>query len=128
MDELLRKIGIKEMGARLKSVRQLIGLSQTEVANETDTTQLTISKMERGESVLSSKFLAVLLFYSQSVSMDYLFGKEFDPADPNLMNKNYSLNSVVKQKLILLKEDMDKGITQLKDLWDEQIEGTIELM
>ena len=116
------------MGARLKSVRQLIGLSQTEVASETDTTQLTISKMERGESVLSSKFLAVLLFYSQSVSMDYLFGKDFDPADPNLMNKNYSLNSVVKQKLILLKEDFDKGISQLKEHSIEQMEDSIGLI
>ena len=128
MDEWIREIGIKEMGARLKWVRQRLALTQTEVANEIGSTQLAISKMERGECVRSPSFLAVLLFYSQSVSMDYLFGKNFDPSDPGLMDKDYALASVVRQKLVLLKEDLDKGLSELKGHCDEQLDASIELI
>ena len=40
MDELIKNVDVKEMGRRFKLVRQRLGLTQTEVANELDTTQL----------------------------------------------------------------------------------------
>ena len=36
MDELIKNVDVKEMGRRFKLVRQRLGLTQTEVANELD--------------------------------------------------------------------------------------------
>lgn len=79
-----------ELGRRLKVVRQKLGLSQTDVAKEINSSQLTISKAERGENILSSSFLAILLFYAQSVNVDLLLRKRFNSTDENLMNKDFS--------------------------------------
>ena len=48
MDELIKNVDVKEMGRRFKLVRQRLGLTQTEVANELDTTQLMIHRIEKG--------------------------------------------------------------------------------
>ena len=45
MDELIKNVDVKEMGRRFKLVRQRLGLTQTEVANELDTTQLMIHRI-----------------------------------------------------------------------------------
>lgn len=121
-------VTVKELGKRLKLVRQKLGLSQSEVAKEINSSQLTISKVERGENVLSSSFLSILLFYSQSVNIDFLLRKEFDPSNELLLNKNFSANSVVKQKLSGLRSDLDEKIDDLRKHYEEQINGSIDLL
>lgn len=121
-------VTVKEIGKRLKLVRQKLGLSQSEVAKEINSSQLTISKVERGENVLSSSFLSILLFYSKSVNIDFLLKKEFDPSNELLLNKNFSANSVVKQKLSGLQSDLNIKIDDLKKHYEEQITGSIDLL
>lgn len=121
-------VTVKELGKRLKLVRQKLGLSQSEVAKEINSSQLTISKVERGENVLSSSFLSILLFYSKSVNIDFLLRKEFDPSNEILLNKNFSANSVVKQKLSGLRSDLDEKIDDLRKHYEEQINGSIDLL
>lgn len=121
-------VTVKELGKRLKLVRQKLGLSQSEVAKEINSSQLTISKIERGENVLSSSFLSILLFYSKSVNIDFLLRKEFDPSNELLLNKNFSANSVVKQKLSGLRSDLDEKIDDLRKHYEEQINGSIDLL
>ena len=128
MIELLDTIDVKEIGKRLRLIRQKLGLSQTEVANEIGSSQLTISKIERGENVLSSSFLDALLFYSQSVNMDLLLRKKFDPADDDLMNKNFSEKSIVREKLLMMQEDFNQKITDMQSACNEQITNSIELL
>ena len=72
MDELIKNVDVKEMGRRFKLVRQRLGLTQTDVANELDTTQLMIHRIEKGENILSPMFLALILFYSE-IYLDYSF-------------------------------------------------------
>ena len=121
-------VTVKELGKRLKLVRQKLGLSQSEVAKEINSSQLTISKVERGENVLSSSFLSILLFYSKSVNIDFLLRKEFDPSNEILLNKNFSAHSVVKQKLSGLRSDLDEKIDDLRKHYEEQINGSIDLL
>lgn len=121
-------VTVRELGKRLKLVRQKLGLSQSEVAKEINSSQLTISKVERGENVLSSSFLSILLFYSKSVNIDFLLRKEFDPSNELLLNKNFSANSVVKQKLSGLRSDLDEKIDDLRKHYEEQINGSIDLL
>ena len=94
MDELIKNVDVKEMGRRFKLVRQRLGLTQTEVANELDTTQLMIHRIEKGDNILSPLFLATILFYSRSVSLEGLLGKNFDIEDESLFSKDYAVATI----------------------------------
>ena len=42
MDELIKNVDVKEMGRRFKLVRQRLGLTQTDVANELERISLSL--------------------------------------------------------------------------------------
>ena len=105
MDELVKNVDVKEMGRRFKLVRQRLGLTQTEVAKELDTTQLMIHRIEKGDNILSPMFLALILFYSRSVSLEGLLGKNFDIEDESLFSKDYAVNTIVKAKLNAIRDE-----------------------
>lgn len=119
---------MKEIGRRLKLIRQKLRLSQTEVAKEINGSQLTVSKIERGENVLSSSFLAILLFYSESVNIDLLLNKKFDPADDDLMNKNFSAKSIIREKLLMMQKDLNEKINSMQSSCNEQITNSIDML
>lgn len=128
MEEIQKVIDMKELGRRLKLIRQHLGLTQTEVGNQLNTSQLMVYRIEKGENVLSPLLLSMLCFYSQSVSMDYLFSKNFNIDDENAFNKDYALNSVVKAKLNEMKEDIINQMTKTQEEMKEQLEMTIDLL
>lgn len=116
MDEHLNNLDLVEMGRRFAAIRKHLGLSQTEVANEIGTFQITISKIESGNNIMSPVYLKMLVFYSQTVSMDKLFEKEFDINDPDLFNKKYAVGTVIKARLAAIRkemEDKEERISQL---------------
>ena len=89
MDEHLSNLDLVEMGRRFAAIRKHLGLSQTDVANEIGTFQITISKIESGSNIMSPVYLKLLVFYSQTVSLDKLFERDFDIKNPDLFNKKY---------------------------------------
>ena len=116
MDEHLNNLDLVEMGRRFAAIRKHLGLSQTEVADEIGTFQITISKIERGNNIMSPVYLKMLVFYSQTVSMDKLFEKVFDINDPDIFNKKYAVGTVIKARLAAIRkemEDKEERISQL---------------
>ena len=116
MDEHLSNLDLVEMGRRFAAIRKHLGLSQTNVADEIGTFQITISKIESGNNILSPVYLKMLVFYSQTVSMDKLFEREFDIDDPDLFNKKYAVGTVIKARLAAIRkemEDKEERISQL---------------
>lgn len=119
MNEFVQKLDMKTLGERLQKVRMHLKLKQSDVAEEIGCALLTISRMERGET--STSLLPLLAFYSQSVSLDVLFGKSFDPEDEALYNKNPAMESHVKARLQLLEEDIKKHITNKQKEFDVNV-------
>ena len=119
---------MKELGLRFKLIRQRLGMTQTEVGNQLNTSQLMVYRIEKGENVLSPLLLSMLCFYSKSVSMDYLFSKNFNIDDENVFNKDYALNSIVKEKLKLLKEDVIHQMQKSQDDIKRVLESAVELL
>lgn len=116
MDEHLNNLDLVEMGRRFAAIRKHLGLSQTDVADEIGTFQITISKIESGNNIMSPVYLKMLVFYSQTVSMDKLFEKEFDINDPDIFNKKYAVGTVIKARLAAIRkemEDKEERISQL---------------
>lgn len=71
---------IKNVGERLKNVRHYLRMTQRQVAEETNTSVLTVSKVENGNAVSSNSFIRLMCFYAQYISVDCLLAKEFSIA------------------------------------------------
>ena len=123
MNEFVQKLDMKTLGERLQKVRMHLKLKQTDVAEEIGCASLTISRMERGETSTS---LLPLVFYSQSVSLDVLFGKAFDPEDEALYSKNPAMESHVKARLQLLQEDATEYIKNMQKEYDVNVRELID--
>ena len=119
MNEFVQKLDMETLGERLSKVRMHLKMKQSEVADEIGCASQTISRMERGET--STSLLPLLAFYSQSVSLDVLFGKSFDPEDEALYNKNPAMESHVKARLQLLEEDIKKHIANKQKEFDVNV-------
>jgi transcriptional regulator with XRE-family HTH domain len=128
MEEIQKVIDMKELGRRFKLIRQRLGMTQTEVGKQLNTTQLMICRVEKGENVLSPLLLSLLAFYSQSVSMDYLFSRIFDIDDENVFNKDFALNSIVKAKLNSLRDDVLGKLGKTEEEIRSQLDAAVELL
>lgn len=124
MNEFVQKLDMKVLGDRLQKVRQHLKMKQSEVAEEVGCAPLTISRMERGET--STSLLPLLAFYSQSISMDLLFAKAFDPEDEVLYSKDPALESHVKARLQLLQSDATEYIKNLQKEYDVNVKKLID--
>ena len=119
---------MKELGLRFKLIRQRLGMTQTEVGNQLNTSQLMVYRIEKGENVLSPLLLSMLCFYSKSVSMDYLFSKNFNIDDENVFNKDYALNSIVKAKLSNLRDELVGKLNQAENDIKQQLDAAVDLL
>ena len=128
MEEIQKVIDMKELGRRFKLIRQRLGMTQTEVGKQLNTTQLMICRVEKGKNVLSPLLLSLLAFYSQSVSMDYLFSRIFDIDDENVFNKDFALNSIVKAKLNSLRDDVLGKLGKTEEEIRSQLDAAVELL
>lgn len=124
MNEFVQKLDMKVLGDRLQKVRQHLKMKQSEVAEEVGCAPLTISRMERGET--STSLLPLLAFYSQSISMDLLFAKAFNPEDEALYSKDPALESHVKARLQLLQSDATEYIKNLQKEYDVNVKKLID--
>lgn len=66
------------LGDRLRQIRKLTGLTQKQLAETTQTSQTAISRLENGEEVNASMLMAILLYFGQTFSLDYIFNEDFD--------------------------------------------------
>jgi len=128
MEERQKNIDMKELGRRFKLIRQHLGLTQTEVAKQLETSQLMVYRIEKGESILSPLLLSTILFYSQSVSLEALFAKNFDIEDENVFDKKYAINSIVKAKLSLLRDEVVNQLSLTQKEIKEQLDAANELL
>lgn len=112
---------MKVLGKRLQKVRQHIGLKQSEVAAEIGCAPLTISRMERGGT--STSLLPLLVYYSQTIDLNLLFGHEFNPDEEAVYNKNASLQTLVKGRLKNLE---DEATSRFSSLQEEYKKGVTE--
>lgn len=69
---------MKEMGKRLKALRESIGISQAKMAEAIDSTQSSINRYENGQSTPSVEMLCRYADFFD-VSLDYIFARTDKP-------------------------------------------------
>lgn len=118
----------EKLGNRLKNVRRYLMMTQQEVAEQTDISIITISKIEHDKVVNSDSFLRLLLFYSNYISADFLFAKDFNVADADNYTKSFSLNTIVKAKIEVIREEFEKELSKLKSEYIQKLTETANLL
>jgi transcriptional regulator with XRE-family HTH domain len=118
----------EKIGKRLKSVRQYLIMTQLQVAEATNLPVITISKIEHDKAVNSDSFIQLLLFYSNYISMDFLLAKDFNLADADRYTKSFSLNTVVKAKMEMIREEIDRDLSNIKKNYLQKLSDTIDLL
>lgn len=118
----------EKIGKRLKSVRQYLIMTQLQVAEATNLPVITISKIEHDKAVNSDSFIQLLLFYSNYISMDFLLAKDFNLADADRYTKSFSLNTVVKAKMEMIREEIDKDLSNVRKNYLQKLSDTIDLL
>ena len=118
----------EKLGNRLKNVRRYLMMTQQEVAEQTDVSVITISKIEHDKVVNSDSFLRLLLFYSNYISADFLFAKDFNVADADNYTKSFSLNTIVKAKIEVIREELEKELSKLKSEYIQKLTETANLL
>ena len=127
-DIVVKTIDVKEMGMRFKLIRQKLGITQTNLAEQLGTSQVMIYRIEKGEKIMSSLFLKLVLFFSPHVSLDALFAKQFDIEDERIFSKDYSVNTIVKERLAALREEMTAKLSEAEKKVGEELDSTIGLL
>lgn len=128
MNDIVKTIDVKEMGMRFKLIRQKLGITQTNLAEQLGTSQVMIYRIEKGEKIMSSLFLKLVLFFSPHVSLDALFAKQFDIDDERVFSKDYSVNTIVKERLATLREEITAKISEAEKKLGEELDSTIGLL
>lgn len=118
----------EKLGNRLKNVRRYLIMTQQEVAEQTNVSVITISKIEHDKVVNSDSFLRLFLFYSNYISADFLFAKDFNVADADNYTKSFSLNTIVKAKIEVIREEFEKELSKLKSEYIQKLTETANLL
>ena len=123
----------KEFGRRLQAVRHKLGLTQSEVAEKVGVGFLTISRMERGDSVSSSTLMKILNLYSPAVSLNALFADNFPENVEDVFKENrievpisYMANQA--ENLYKLVKDMNDAFEYGRNNLLPRLESTIKLL
>ena len=123
----------KEFGRRLQAVRHKLGLTQSEVAEKVGVGFLTISRMERGDSVGSSTLMKVLNLYSPAVSLNALFADNFPENVEDVFKENrievpISYMADQAENLYKLVKDMNDAFEYGRNNLLTRLESTIKLL
>ncbi len=108
---------LKTLGSRFKEIRLMFGLTQAELAAKMGVTQLTVTRMENGTSISAGALLQFLHFYRQHVSIDVLLDDKawnITSQDKDMLMRKPHMNSIVHEKLDVMKGQMEKNIAEVK--------------
>jgi transcriptional regulator with XRE-family HTH domain len=121
-------ITVEEIGKRIKDVRTYLLMTQQQVADITGLTVFVISKIETGKATMGEPFIRLLDFCSNYISLDFLFTKDFSIGDADNYVKSFSLNSVVKARIDMIRLEANSSLEKTRKLLEQQLNDTASLL
>nr|MBQ4455925.1 helix-turn-helix domain-containing protein [Clostridia bacterium] len=109
---------VKKTGARVRYVRSLLDMTQTEVAEMTGLTKTCVSRMEGGKAVTAASLLKLLVFYSEYVRIDVMLSDDMWEAavtEGDIMIKDKAVSSVLEAKLAATEKGILKAIQKTRN-------------
>lgn len=123
-----KELSMKDIGERFSNVRHYMLFSQKHIAEQIGTTVAAVSKIENGKNVNADVFFRMLQYYGQYISIDFLLAKDFSVANADNYVKSFSLNTVVKAKIDMIRNEMNTSLEKTRKLMEEQLRETSALL
>ena len=127
------EITLETLGARFRSLRNNIGMTQKAFAEQIGITKLAYLRMETGHKISAEVLMKCLVYYSRIINLDVLFDKriwELSKLDQDLLFKKVHMSSVVHRKHQLLKESMTGYMDEIRkdmaDIMHDEIQRIVE--
>lgn len=86
-------------------------------------TVATVSKIENGKITNSDVFFRMLQFYAKYISLDFLIAKDFTIANADNYVKSFSLNTIVKAKIEMIRSEMNISLEKTRKLIEQTVNG-----
>ncbi len=115
----MNELTLSVLGERLKDVRVFLGLTQAEVAEKLGESQISVTRLEKGSDLGSSKLLKFLDFYSKAVSIGVIFNDFYDRSEIKMKNdfkdhfEEAQLKSVVENHKNKMKEQFEDAFNNM---------------
>lgn len=119
------KKDMKTVGYRLKEIRLIYGLTQSQLAERIKVNQITIARMESGNGS-SAVLIGFLFYYAQFINIDIIFDDKMwnlVEQDKELLLKKVHLSSIVNEKYRVMKDNMIKELKKQRNQLDKTLQG-----
>ena len=118
------------LGTRLKQIREHIGYSQAQLAEQLNCKQNAISNLELGKGGSLKLLFQVLNFYSNYVFIDLIFSEKFylisNTEEDEAQKANY--NSVIIEIIRQSEKNYDDAMSNAKKELDANLQKAINLL
>jgi len=121
MNKMTTTIELVELGRRFKLVRQKLGITQNSLAEQINTSQLMIYRVEKGARTKSGIILDLMTFFSDFVSVSVFFAEEFDIDSIKLFD-NRKVRVLFNTTLTMLRDEIDQKLNDLHESVAEKME------
>lgn len=117
------------LGQRLSQIREYLGYSQRQIAQELKCHQNAISNLERGKGGSLILFINLLRFYSQYIYIDLIFGdKFFLISNSNNGAAKDNLSSIIEKIIIDAKQKLYNNIDTAEKEFNSDLDKAIDLL
>ena len=118
------------LGTRLKQIREHIGYSQAQLAEQLNCKQNAISNLERGKGGSLKLLFQVLNFYSNYVFIDLIFSEKFylisNTEEDEAQKANY--NSVIIEIIRQSEKNYEDAMSNAKKELEANLQKAINLL
>ena len=123
-------ITLPVLGTRLKQIREHIGYSQAQLAEQLNCKQNAISNLELGKGGSLKLLFQVLNFYSNYVFIDLIFSEKFylisNTEEDEAQKANY--NSVIIEIIIQSEKNYEEALSSAKKELEANLQKAINLL
>lgn len=123
-------ITLPVLGTRLKQIREHIGYSQAQLAEELNCKQNAISNLELGKGGSLKLLFQVLNFYSNYVFIDLIFSEKFylisNTEEDEAQKANY--NSVIIEIIRQSEKNYEEAVSKAKKELEANLQKAINLL
>ena len=123
-------ITLPVLGTRLKQIREQVGYSQAQLAEQLNCKQNAISNLELGKGGSLKLLFQVLNFYSNYVFIDLIFSEKFylisNTEEDEAQKANY--NSVIIEIIRQSEKNYEEAVSKAKKELEANLQKAINLL
>lgn len=119
----------KELGNRLKQIRQFLSITQIELKEILNCNQVSISRMEAGQGGSAELYIKALCYYSNYIYIDALFQENFqivsiDSKDRELFKSNVTsmASNIISKAISTYQESLKNLATEFSNNFEKEID------